>query len=70
MRYDIPIQDFEEMIAKGLWVGHRFVCKGQTLVLTSIGQRQIAEDGTGVVPVDIVAEQSADVLNRLALAFL
>ncbi len=59
MHYLIPIADFEEMIGDGLWVGHRFDCNGRTLTLTSIGQVQIANDGGKVVPVEILAQESA-----------
>ena len=53
MRYEIPIRDFEEMIGQGLWVGHRFICNGQNLILTAIGQAQISAGGNRVVPVVI-----------------
>ena len=52
MRYEIPLLDYEEMIGKGLWVGHRFICNGQNLVLAAIGQAQTT-DGKRVVPVEI-----------------
>jgi hypothetical protein len=58
MRYEIPIANFEEMIGEGLWVGHRFVCNGQNLVLTAIGQAQATDDGQRVVPVEIEREGS------------
>jgi hypothetical protein len=57
MRYEIPIANFEEMIGEGLWVGHRFVCNGQNLVLTAIGQAQTTDDGQTVVPVEIEQER-------------
>ena len=48
MRYEIPIANFEEVIGQGLWVGHHFVCKGQALILTAIGQAETARRrGTG-----------------------
>jgi hypothetical protein len=53
MRYEIPIGPFEEMIGLGLWVGHRFSCKGRNLILTEIGQAQITDNGGQVVPVEI-----------------
>ena len=49
MRYEIPIANFEEMIGQGLWVGHRFICNGQNLVLTAIGQAQTTDDFGNVV---------------------
>ena len=57
MRYEIPIADFEEMIGQGLWVGHRFMCNEQTLVLTAIGQAETAGHGR-VVPVEIEPSSS------------
>jgi len=65
MHYEIPIANFEEMIGQGLWVGHRFVCKGQNLVLTAIGQAQTAGDGQRVVPVEVEQDGSFGV-NDLA----
>jgi hypothetical protein len=56
MRYEIPLANFEEMIGDGLWVGHRFICNGQKLVLTAIGQAQTADDGQKLVPVEIEHE--------------
>ena len=56
MRYEIPLANFEEMIGEGLWVGHRFICNGQKLVLTAIGQAQTADDGQKLVPVEIEQE--------------
>jgi hypothetical protein len=53
MRYEIPIADFEEMIGQGLWIGHRFMCNEQTLVLTAIGQAETTGHGSRVVPVEI-----------------
>jgi hypothetical protein len=53
MRYEIPIANFEEMVGQGLWVGHRFVCNGQALILTAIGQSQVSGKGERVMPVDI-----------------
>jgi hypothetical protein len=61
MRYEIPLATFEEMIGEGLWVGHRFSCQGQKLVLTAIGQAQTADDGQKLVPVEI--EQDGLVLS-------
>jgi hypothetical protein len=59
-RYEIPIVDFEEMIGDGLWVGHRFVCNGQNLILTAIGQAQTTDDGERVVPVEVGWDSSVD----------
>ena len=53
MHYEIPLLDFEEMIGQGLWVGHQFVCNGQRLILTEIGQAQETDGGARVVPVQI-----------------
>ena len=61
MRYEIPIADFEEMIGQGLWVGHRFMCNGQSLVLTAIGQAETKDHGCRVVPVKIEFNSSSDV---------
>jgi hypothetical protein len=58
MRYEIPIANFEEMIGQGLWVGHHFVCNGQALILTAIGQAETAGKGERVVPVEIEYDSS------------
>jgi hypothetical protein len=50
--YRIPQRYFEELIADGLWVGHKFELYGRRMMVVSIGQAEL-DDGRKVIPIGV-----------------
>jgi hypothetical protein len=68
MVYSLPVQNFEELVAEGLWVGHVFY-KGDTkFSITSIGQEKDGKIEIGIEsatgePADSVWESCLDSIH-------
>ena len=57
MVYSIPVENFEELVGEGLWVGHVFYKGDARLCVTHIGQ---SKNGTIEIGVESATEFPSD----------